>query len=479
MVGAARREVAPWRPQSRRTTARIRAGRRPWRASIRGPTTAKDLALRDRADERGVDPRSSVTAKGVDPAARKGVDLRSGDRHGCRSAAWSELEGSRSASPTAAQVFDPRHRADRICSIRAPGDRASVRSARPASVRSAGSSGPEGCRSARPAPAKGVDPWRGSGRKGVDPRVRRLRRVSIHGIEQTGSVRSASQGTTQVFDPRVRQLFDPRDRADRKGVDPRVRRLRRVSIRRIEQTGSVRSARPATGQVFDPRGRGAGCKCSIRTPPGRVSVRSARPATVRSAGLRGPEGCRSARPATPKSLDPRDRAPPEVFDPRSRRLRKCSIRGMEQDGSVRSEPPATAQVFDPRAWGRVQVFDSHSARPRKCSIRASGQVFDPQDRADRKTLAATNPPKSPLTPVPCGVAISPPAGSSSARTTRVMHSGVRDRSLRFPVSGVVESRVGAQAALWGRCVVFQACTPRGATVSPGRAAWRCRATRVR
>ena len=307
MVGAARREVAPWRPQSRRTTARIRAGRRPWGASIRAPTTAKDLDPWDRAGERGVDRRYSVTAKGVDPAARKGVDLCSDDREGCRSAAWSELEGSRSASPTAAQVFDPRHRADRICSIRAPGDRASVRSARPANVRSPGSRGPEGSRSARPAPA----------------------RVSIHGMDRAGRVSIRAPGaregcrSTAWIGPEGCRSARP---ATPKGVDPRDRADRICSIRAPGDRASVRSTRAWSGvQVFDPHSARPR-KCSIRAS-GKCSIR--RIARAGRVSIRAPgdtEGSRSTGSSRP-----------DLFDPSPRRPRKCSIRaGVERGASVRS-----------------------------------------------------------------------------------------------------------------------------------------------
>ena len=312
---------------------------------------------------------------------RKGVDLRSGDREGCRSAAWSELE-----------LFDPRLRRVRKCSIRrfartgrvsirAPGAREGCRSM--ARIR------PEGCRSARPAPARGVDPWHGSGRKGVDPRVRRLRRVSIRGIEQTGSVRSEPPETGQVFDPRGRGA----------GCKCSIRTSGKCSIRRIERTGRVsirapgaregcrsmawigpegcRSARPATPKGLDPRPRRprkcsirASGKCSIRVSDACASVRSARPASVRSAGSCGPEGCRSARPAPAKGVDPWHGSGRKGVDPCVRRLqrvsipgierlRRCSIRGFGACAGVRSV-----------AWSRTDLFDPRPRRPR--SVRSAG-----------------------------------------------------------------------------------------------------------
>ena len=234
-----------------------------------------------------------------------------------------------------------------------------------------------------------------------------------------------------------------------------------------------RSARSATPKGLDPRPRRprkcsirASGKCSIRrfARAGRVSIRApgAREG-CRSMAWIGSEGCRSVRPATPKGLDPRDRAPPEVFDPRFRRLSKCSIRGMEQDGSVRSEPRATAQVFDPRGRaagckcsirtppGRVSV---RSARPDKCSIRRI-------ERPGRVSIHAPATAK--------GVDSRLGAGRKGVDPHAWRPRGVSIHGVAWP--GSVRSSRPA--------TVFQACRPRGATVSPGRAAWRCRATRER
>ena len=204
------------------------------------------------------------------PSDRKGCrSTVSSGSEGCRSVASSRRKGSRSAPPATAQVFDPRHGAGRKCSIRAPHCRASVRSAWPA--------------------------------------------------------------TAQVFDPLVRQVFDPVPGASRRVSSPRLRRLRRVSIRRHPVAGSVRSAPPCIRasvrstvcsgpNLFDRCGveRTSGrSRCSIRVPGGRASVRSTRPArraSVRSAAWKRPD----------------------LFDPRPRRPRKCSIQGPAERVGVRS-----------------------------------------------------------------------------------------------------------------------------------------------
>ena len=288
--------------------------RRPRRVSIRGvertgtvrsasPARAQVFDPPVRADWKGLDPRARrprrVSIHGADPAGR--VSIRApGAREGCRSMAWIGPEGCRSARPATPKGLDPRDRTDRICSIRAPGDRASVRSARAWSR------------------VQVFDPPVRADRKGVDPRARRPRRVSIHGMDRAGGVsirasgdsegsRSAPPETAQVFDPCVRQVFDPR-----------LRRLRKCSIR-------------APG------------KCSIRrfARAGRVSIRApgAREG-CRSMARIGSEGCRSVRPATPKG---------------------SRSRGSSASGGVRSAVSAPAQVFDP--W--------HGAG-RICSIRAPG-----------------------------------------------------------------------------------------------------------
>ena len=404
---------------------------------------------------------------------RKGVDLRSGDREGCRSAAWSELE-----------LFDPRLRRVRKCSIRrfartgrvsirAPGAREGCRSM--ARIR------PEGCRSARPATPKGLD-----------PRDRADRICSIRAPEDRASVRSArAWSRVQVFDPRVRQVFDPQDRADRKGVDPRARRPRRVSIHGMDRAGGVsirafgdsegsRSAPPETAQVFDP------CVRQVFDPRLRrlASVRSARPASVRSAGSCGPEGCRSARPAPAKGVDPWHGSGRKGVDPCVRRLqrvsipgierlRRCSIRGFGACASVRSV-----------AWSRTDLFDPRPRRPRECSIRGRGAGCKCSIRtpSGRVSVRSARPDKCSICRIerPGRVSIHAPATAKGVDSRLgAGRKGVDPHAWR-------PRGVSIHGVAWPGSVrssrpatVFQACRPRGATVSPGRAAWRCRATRER
>ena len=272
-------------------------------------------------DREGCRSDGAEGCRSMGSSRRKGVDLRSGDREGCRSAAWSELE-----------LFDPRLRRVRKCSIRrfaragrvsirAPGAREGCRSM--ARIR------PEGCRSARPATPKGLDPRDRADRKGVDPRARRPRGVSIHGVDRAG----------------------------------------RVSIRASGDSEGSRSAGSNRPDLFDPSPRRPG-KCSIR-----AGVEQG--ASVRSAGSRGPEGCRSARPAPAKGVDPC-----------SGDCEGCRFAARSGPEGCRSARLATTRGLDPR-----------SCVARKCSVIAPGDG--------------------------------------------------------------------------------QACRPRGATVSPGRAAWRCRAARER
>ena len=340
---------APGAREGCRSMARIR----PEGCRSARPATPKGLDPRDRADRKGVDPRArrprGVSIHGVDRAGR--VSIR----------ASGDSEGSRSAGSNRPDLFDPSPRRPGKCSIRAGVEQG-------ASVRSAGSRGPEGCRSARPAPAKGVDPWHGSGRRGVDPRVRRLRRVSIRAPGDRASVRSVRPASVRSagsrgpegcrsarpapakgvdpwhgsgrkgVDPCVRRLqkgLDPGDRAPPEVFDPRFRRLRKCSIRGMGQDGSVRSAPPATAQMFDPRAWGRvqvfdshsarPRKCSIRASgqvfdlQNRAARKGVDPCSGDCEGCRfaarsGPEGCRSARLATMRGLDPRSCV-----------ARKCSV----------------------------------------------------------------------------------------------------------------------------------------------------------
>lgn len=357
---------------ARSTTWSVRKGvdprlRRLRRVSIQGIERAGRVSIRCPRRPRRVSIR--------DPERAGGVSIRaSGDCEGCRSVAWSRRKGCRSVPPATAQVFDPRHGAGRKCSIRTPRHRASVRSTRPArrgTVRSAARSELEV----------------------FDPRVRRSRKCSIRAfrcrasVRSTGSsncsirrfaragrasprnplprkcsirsVRSVPEGVRSVG-PALRrcsirvawsglQVFDPCVSLPRKCSirsfgkcsirdiepagrvsDPRLRRLRRVSIRRRPVAGSVRSAPPAAAQVFDPR-NGAGRICSI----GAVSSEHPAGRGVRS-GVGDRATVRSTRPARRATVRSAAWRRPDRFDPRPRWPRNCSIQGPAERAGVRS-----------------------------------------------------------------------------------------------------------------------------------------------
>ena len=368
--------------------------RRPRKCSIRGMEQAVSVRSVRPRRPRKCSIRGVRSVRGVfDPWVRRCAGVRSAwrgagckcsirmarDRASVRSGTWSQPDGCQTALPATEKGLDPATPGGWICSIRAAlqprkcsihgmEQAVSVRSVLFAvaqvfdpgvrtTVRSAGPREPEGClretrccagvRSA----AFGAC-WRcsirGSGAAQVfDPR----------GVEQAASVRSAWPATAQVFDPLVRQVFDPGPGASRRVSNPRLRRLRRVSIRRHPVAGSVRSAPPAAAQVFDPR-YGAGRICSIGTvsiehPAGRgvrsgvgdrATVRSTRPArraTVRSAAMEAAGSVRSAPPVAGR-----------VFDPGAGRARWCSLRGSRTIGNVRPGNQPAARFTPPvdRVW---------------------------------------------------------------------------------------------------------------------------------